>query len=405
MLYFPTALILSLLLLPAVFGQVTFDAPRAIQYPSPQYAVAVGDLNEDGLPDLIAGGDPVASEPGKIYVSINAGNGNFIAAVGYQVGSRASDSSGKYVEELAVADVDNDGHLDVVVGHNGSRGLSNPSSLLLTILAGNGSGTLVSADALQFSQPQDPFSVSGLIVTDVDNDGLKDVVVGCRGVRDVGAVYLVRNLGSRAFQPTGPRPVYGGTGIAVGHFNRDAYIDVAFSSSTDGITQLYGNGSFNFLGGALVQSRDHLADLVTGDFNNDGRSDLAVSEYQAQRVRVLIHRRSSWPRFPVNVYFHETRIFPDVMESGYINADAHEDLIVADGRTGGMEIFYGSASGDFVRSASLFPNTPAADLKLGDFDNNGRRDIVTANLNVSPEVQVQLFLQVATPPSLSNRRR
>lgn len=107
-----------LLVLTASFNSaasaVALNSPRtAAVVPSEQAAAASGDLNKDGFPDLIVGGDPPSGGGvGKIYVLLGKGNGNFQPPQVYEVG----DNSGvvypaRYVQQIKVADMNNDGSL------------------------------------------------------------------------------------------------------------------------------------------------------------------------------------------------------------------------------------------------------------------------------------------------------
>lgn len=373
----------------------TFEQPRNLQYPSRQFAVAAADLNGDGLPDLIVGGEPVPQESAKIRVSLNSGNGNFLAPQEYVIGNHPTQFFSRLVQTISSADMNNDGKADIIVGHNGSVDVYNFSPLFVTILLGNGNGTLQPANALSFILVNDYTMLSGLSIVDLDNDGLKDIVIGCRA-RNLGQVYFVRNLGNGAFQPMGPRTIFGGEGLAVGRFNSDSSVDIAFSSVGDGIFLWF--GSINFWttplpSAELAQGRDSFGEMVAGDFDNNGRDDLAAAEFESKRIRMLLRRRSSWPRFPVTVYSYPTRIFPDTLRRADIDGDGFEDLIMADGRTGGIDILYAVGNGEFRISESLIENLSASDLAVADLDNDGKADIITVNPSYTSPIQAQIYIQ------------
>lgn len=175
--------------------------PRQTTLPTPQAAVAAGDLNKDGISDLIGGGDQMGFDFGKIYVLLGNGNGNFHQVGEYRIGIKPNEFSAPYVEEIDIADMNNDGNLDVVVAHNSSRNIFNSSSpLFVTVLFGDGRGSLQESDAYKFLlDDSNPTSVSAISLADLNSDGLVDVIVGC-WTPNLGKIYLMKNLGGSNFQ-------------------------------------------------------------------------------------------------------------------------------------------------------------------------------------------------------------
>jgi uncharacterized protein (DUF2141 family) len=143
-------------------GDGTFDA--AVAYGSGgdyAFSVAVGDVNGDGKLDLVVAnfcGNSSCSTPGPLGVLLGKGDGTFQSVIPY--------SPGASLGQIALADVNGDGKLDVVT----------PSSIPnLMVLLGNGDGT--------FQAPvfYNSGGGGGIVVADVNGDGPTDVMVthGC----------------------------------------------------------------------------------------------------------------------------------------------------------------------------------------------------------------------------------
>jgi FG-GAP-like repeat len=123
-------------------------------------SVVVADVNGDAIPDLVVAngcGDTCAS--GEVGVLLGNGDGTFLPAVSYGSGGIAASS-------VAVADLNGDGKLDVVV--------SNQIDNSLGVLLGSGDGTF--QPAVTYRSGSNSFTGT-VAVADVDADGKPDLVV------------------------------------------------------------------------------------------------------------------------------------------------------------------------------------------------------------------------------------
>jgi hypothetical protein len=195
-------------------------------------AIAVGDVNADGMPDLLVGNWCASSgcdTDGSVGVLLGNGDGTFQAAATY-------DSGGQRTASVAVADVNGDGKLDFVVGNQCPSGIGCNLSKdgRVSVLLGNGDGTF------QTAMPYDAGGQGALsvAVADVNGDGKADIVVAnCSGANCVG--------GS------------GGNGTAV---------------------VLLGNGDGTFQAGVPYDSGgDDASSVAIADVNGDGKPDLLVA--------------------------------------------------------------------------------------------------------------------------------
>ena len=148
-------------------GDGTFQPAQNYAAGSNPFTVAVGDFNGDGVPDLaVANNNPAV--PGNVSrtVSILLGNGDgtFQAPQSYAV-------AGPYAQCVVVGDFNEDGHLDLAVAH-----FQEPygGSDVVTILLGNGDGTFHATGTLSFAGGEaDPYA---LAVADLNGDGHLDLI-------------------------------------------------------------------------------------------------------------------------------------------------------------------------------------------------------------------------------------
>ena len=126
----------------------------------------------------------------------------------------------------------------------------------------------------------------------------------------------------------------------------------------------------------------HPQSLAIGDFNNDGRADIAVTNYGIDNVGVMLGYG--------NGNFGEQRTFstgisslPRMLVTGDFNNDSQPDIAVANYIGNNVGIFLGYGNGRFS-SSTLYPLGDYASpkwLTIGDLNNDGRLDIITTNSN------------------------
>jgi Bacterial Ig-like domain (group 3)/FG-GAP-like repeat/Abnormal spindle-like microcephaly-assoc'd, ASPM-SPD-2-Hydin len=209
-------------------------------------AIAVADVNGDGVPDLLV------SNGESLGVLLGNGDGTFQTAVTYPAGGAA----------MAVADVNRDGKLDIVLPN--------------VVLLGNGDGT--------FNPPlyYNGYLANSLAVGDVNGDGKLDVVGGAGG-----GVFVFLGNGDGTFQA----PVQYASGgsksdsVAVADLNGDGKLDIVVanecisSSACDPglVGVLLGNGDGTFQPVVTYSSTGFEATRVkVKDVNGDGKPDIVV---------------------------------------------------------------------------------------------------------------------------------
>ncbi|MFZ0278391.1 MAG: FG-GAP-like repeat-containing protein [Candidatus Sulfotelmatobacter sp.] len=228
-------------------------------------SLAVGDFNLDGKADVITTTN-TSGATGSMNVYLSNGDGTFHAGPQYAV---------PLYSGVVVRDVNKDGKPDLIVASFGGP---------LEVFLGNGDGTFKSP----ISGPSADFS-GVMVVKDFNGDGNPDIAVGTYG----GMAFLAGN-GDGTFQT----PVYSACGLptcsgsatqalgysggkmVVGDFNGDGKLDLAtyppFDTTLSGAVILIGNGDGTFQEPYPYSAAGTPADLLTGDFNSDGISDLAM---------------------------------------------------------------------------------------------------------------------------------
>ncbi len=227
-----------------------FDSARAF---------AIADFNNDGKPDIVGGGY------GGAYVLLGNGDGTFQSPLNVGPGRQF------YV---AVADFNGDGNADLAL--TGSL-IGN----FISVLLGNGDGTFQAAIDTNVSV------ASVITAGDLNGDGKPDMAFPSGN--GVGVLF---GRGDGTFLPEVdyPTPV-GATSIALGDANGDGKVDILMSGGNVWVLPGNGDGTFGtpmIYGAGMLGQGEGIWSAITGDFNGDGRTDVAVSPFNGAAVRILL---------------------------------------------------------------------------------------------------------------------
>jgi len=232
----------------------TYDAPVTSSAIAGCQVLCVGDMNEDGVPDLVAlGGN---GEVARYTVELGTRDGRFADA-----GSQDAPADGGYWT-LTVADMDGDGHLDLVGA---------PATDTLATYRGDGHGNLPAAVLRRGAG-----IAAGVVAADFDGDGMKDLAVIDHAL---GVLEIYRGTGDGALGETVPQVALGRwtSAVALGDLDRDGALDmVALRSDTTMVCVLAGDGHGHFTLRDTVRTHENAQFMGLADVNRDGAPDLVM---------------------------------------------------------------------------------------------------------------------------------
>ena len=250
-------------------GDGTFPAGRTFAVGSLPTSVTVGDFNGDGKLDLAAAN----WNSGDVSVLLGNGDGTFQPARTFPSGTNPISP--------AVGDFNRDGLPDLAVANYGNNNIS--------VLLGNGDGTF--RPAVYFPAGTLPSFVA---VGQFNADGILDLAVTNAWSNDVSV--LLGN-GDGTFQA--PRSFAVGSSplsAAVADINGDGRLDLAVANygnpsvgDLGNVVVLLGNGDGTFQPALPFTVGTNPESVVVGDFNRDGKLDLAVANFHSNSVSVLIN--------------------------------------------------------------------------------------------------------------------
>ncbi len=341
-------------------------------------SVAVADFNGDGVADL------AVANSGDNTVSVLLGNGSG----GFTTASSSPFAVGLGPTSVAVADFNGDGVADLAVANQNSNNV--------TVLLGNGSGGSTAASGSPFAVGTQPVSVA---VADFNGDGIADLAVANWGSNNV--TVLLGN-GSGGFAAASGSPFAAGTlppSVAVGDFNGDGIADLAVANSGDNtVSVLLGNGdgTFTVASGSPFAVGSGPVSVAVADFSGDGIADLAVANHLGGTVTVLLGNGSggftaaSGSPFPAGGY-------PVSVAVGDFNGDGKTDLAVANAGSNNVTVLLGNVSGGFTPASGspIAVGSAPGSVAVADFNGDGKTDLAVAN-GGSNNVTVLLGADLAT---------
>jgi hypothetical protein len=355
-------------------GDGTFQQPARSYATSPNDLVS-GDFNGDGRTDVVT---MTVNSPG-ISVLLGNDDGTFQ--------DRMLESTGSVLGSLVPGDFNGDGRLDL------AGALQNGFGVLL----GDGDGT--------FQQPmQYPIGSGPVLANDFNGDGKLDLVVVGNGQHDLGnggyttfgTVGVLLGNGDGTFQQAIQTVLPNGAGQAVAaDFNGDGQTDLAVLTgdtsvfNADSTIQVYGglaillgNGDGTFRQAIQILIEPSSSLIVAGDFNGDGRADLAVANTNGNStVEVLLSKGDGRFDNPIP-YIVPTTSYSELsgLVAGDFNGDGRIDL-VADDLFNAVWVWLGNRDGTFQPALEYtLPKSPYG-LAAGDYNGDGHPDLAIAYWN------------------------
>jgi len=247
----------------------------------------------------------------------------------------------------------------------------------------------IQAKARPRSSPSATEGVSGeyagpVAVADFNGDGIPDSAV-------IGSTGFTVNIFGANGQPTSTSlyPVANiGASIVAADFNGDGNTDLAVISDPEsggGSVLVYlGHGDGTFGTGASFPAGAFPFYLTAGDFNGDGKTDLAVSVLASQvnapgTVDVLIGKGDG--TFAAAVPY-TVGPAPATIVTADFTGDGIPDIVVLDaesGITNKVWVLPGKGDGTFLAPVTTPTGTNSGNLQYADFDHDGNLDLLIAD--------------------------
>lgn len=317
-----------------------FSLPNSVRL------VLAGDLNRDGISDLVILHGNSEYELMNFSLFVGESNGSFLKKVTYSYPEMAF---------LAMADLNKDGAPDLIsTGHHS------------TMAVWLNHGDLTFAPPVPYWVRPHGETVS---LGDFNGDGALDAVVG----ESIGPIALVVGRPDGTFiaerRPSVDQSIAWTTSVAAADLNGDGFTDLAAGVENLQVQFGRGNGKFQQLtyygiGGAISMLR-------AADLNVDGRPDLVVVTGDGDAIMPLINTGSSFQRVQKLNANATSLVLAD------FNGDQKPDLVTF-GDSGAM-LCFGRGDGTFFPGRTLLNEAESG--AAFDFDHDGKMDLAVGSGN------------------------
>ncbi|WP_298153698.1 T9SS type A sorting domain-containing protein [Flavobacterium sp.] len=346
-------------------GDFSYRQRKIIDYEAGHpTALSVCDLDNDGINDIVLG----TSNNGNLVWYRNMGGGSFSSAITIDPNNA--------LNYIAAEDIDNDGDLDLIT--------SIPSDETLLLYVNSGNGQFEIPEPLPYQSSYDPNSIT---IVDLNNDGLKDLVVGNEG----GDIYGYKNLGGNTFSD-GIFMGYANNGKAytIHDFDNDGFADLIASDyyGDDGQIEWYKNLNGNsFANGTLIKSFTNQLPcwLSMRDMDNDGNKDILF----ITGTQIGWYKKNAGENFDYDPYIMITnKIYqPRTYAVDDVNNDGYPDIACSsndlyDGGKRRVSLFIHQSDESYKPHYLNFFNSYAKKTKVADLDNDGNKDIISCFMNL-----------------------
>lgn len=335
-------------------GHGMLHKPVYYKVPIPANSIAVADFNNDNLPDIAVIGNKDNNGTNTVAILTNTGSSFTVSSVATPAyfGTQYQLPDSDYVSKIVAGDFNGDGRIDLAFDDECSQ-CDVPQDQIV-ILANSSSGWVATLP------PLGPSGVTQIVAADVDGDGITDLVLPYYG----------------CYTPC--------TGVEVAFMNKN-----------------FGTSTFLSLDESNFGEAPYTPEVVVGDFNNDGRSDIATFAYGGADQNfnplppgIMMWTASGARTFNAPKYYDQPNPAPQYnklyIAEGFLDKDGNRDLIIPIGSD--PQVWKNTTNNPadpcpYPTSGGVHVCAPAADVPSGTVN-----FLASARTNTQPLLRFELWI-------------
>lgn len=366
-----------------------------------QGAITTADFDQDGNLDL---GVIATGTQFSVLRNSSAVDGEIIfdSPINYSVSSD--------IRIINKGDFDGDGKWDIAIAHG------NIVSIFRNI--SSGAGNINFQNVFELNLEGD--LIRELEVADLNGDGKQDIVITERfppideldfnftyTITTIGNISDANNINLSVVNRTEISDIFG---FKLKDLNGDRKIDIVTSNSEVLLnTSNFQTNTYDFSSIFYFSDLGTTVEITTGDYDNDGKTDFAVTEDNGARIIGVFANATSDPQSGdvnfIDAVTFETGVAPTTIKTADFDGDGLLDIASVDIAGSVLSIFKNETSQigdvrfqnrvDYLGTGSLY------DLVIGDFNNDGKVDIISSDLTIFQN-NLQSAEEISIPVSQPN---